>query len=197
MPKHTGSREKNIWALMRQRCSNPKAANYVNYGARGIRVCDEWAKFAQFYADMGPAPSLDHTLDRIDNDGHYTPENCRWATPEEQQNNRRDNQRITAYGRTQTLAQWVRETKLTRDIIKHRIEVMEMTPEEAFASPKMSWVQRHVIQMNLDGSLVGVHPSLAAAGKASGVRRETIWATLKNGSGKSGGFFWVYVPSVT
>jgi len=83
------SHEYRSWEHMIQRCTNPKATGYERWGGRGIRVCDEWRNnFEAFLAHVGPKPSPAHSIDRINNDGHYEPSNVRWATPAEQNRNR-------------------------------------------------------------------------------------------------------------
>ena len=79
----------NSWRAMVERCTRERHPFFPDYGGRGIRVCDDWRTFAGFLADMGERPA-GHTLDRIDPDDHYRPENCRWSTPLQQRWNRRD-----------------------------------------------------------------------------------------------------------
>lgn len=101
------SREYRIWVAMLSRCYNDKHESYPQYGGRGIRVCLDWLdSFALFLQDMGPCPSAQHSIDRKDNNGDYTQDNCKWSNKKEQAHNRRDNRWITANGKTQLLVDW-------------------------------------------------------------------------------------------
>lgn len=129
----TGSRVHSIWASMLQRCHDPKHKSYSYYGGRGITVCDEWMVFDNFYADMGDPPE-GHSLDRKNNDEGYCKENCRWATPAQQANNRRDNFKIKAFGHELTVRGWSKTTGLGKATIIYRL-AQGMTPEEALSTP--------------------------------------------------------------
>lgn len=111
------------WSAMIRRCHDPRESHYPWYGARGIKVCARWrASFGAFLADMGIRPGPGFTLDRIDNDGDYTPENCRWATSAEQSRNRSDNHWIEIDGERRTLVDWARARGLKYQTIVKRIE---------------------------------------------------------------------------
>lgn len=110
------------WSAMLQRCRNPREARYHDYGGRGISVCARWFTFENFYADMGNPPTKQHSLERIDNNGNYEPDNCKWATPAEQQNNLRNNRRLTVGNVTQTYTAWARISPVARNTIVDRIE---------------------------------------------------------------------------
>lgn len=86
----TNTKEYQSWICMKRRCYDPKCSSYKYYGGRGIKVCDEWNNsFLSFFKDLGYKPSKNHSLDRIDNNKDYMPENCKWSTKSEQVNNRR------------------------------------------------------------------------------------------------------------
>ncbi|MDR6555431.1 AP2 domain-containing protein [Paenibacillus qinlingensis] len=91
------SSEYNTWTNMIQRCTNPKYTSYIDYGGRGITVCKRWEDFETFFEDMGKKPTSNHSLDRTNVDGNYEPNNCKWATLEEQARNKRFIRNKTGY----------------------------------------------------------------------------------------------------
>lgn len=109
------------WDCMIQRTTNPKCKAFVYYGGRGITVCESWKRFLNFVADMGQPPSDKPTIERIDNDKGYGPDNCRWATRMEQQNNRRGNRLLQVGDKTQTATQWAREVGLLPHTVHSRL----------------------------------------------------------------------------
>lgn len=115
----------HIWNNMRQRCNNPKHNYFKNYGGRGITICDEWSGekgFENFYKwSMENGYSDELTIDRIDNDNGYSPQNCRWATRKEQANNTRKNKIIEFNGEEKTLSQWADFYGLSQDLLGERL----------------------------------------------------------------------------
>ena len=121
--------EFTAWKHMKARCLLKTRNDYHNYGGRGISFCARWLKFENFFEDMGKRP-CGMSLDRIDVNGDYCKENCRWATPRQQANNTRTNHWVTAQGRTQTTAMWAHELGMKPDTLRHRLR-KGMTPERA------------------------------------------------------------------
>ena len=115
--------EYQSWVDIKRRCINPNNPCYSDYGGRGITICDRWKNsFENFLADMKLKPTPKHSIDRIDNDGDYCPENCRWSTDVEQNNNRRDNRFITIGCVTLTIAQWSKEMSFGKSVIQDRLK---------------------------------------------------------------------------
>ena len=126
-----GTKEYKAWSEMKQRCINQNAQQYKNYGARGIKVCDRWLQsFENFYADMGKAPD-GFSIDRIDVNGDYCPENCRWASIREQQNNKRNTFFITFNGITKPLSYWSETLGIKPNTIHARIRYLHWSIEKA------------------------------------------------------------------
>jgi hypothetical protein len=136
-----GRKSKTYGALVgaKSRCYNSNNSYYPSYGGRGIKVCQRWLDeehgFENFLVDMGECPSEELSLDRINNDGNYEPENCRWATIEEQSNNKRTSHFVTYNGETKTLTQWCRILGIKRHTLDSRLRSPLWSVERAFTTP--------------------------------------------------------------
>lgn len=127
------SRLYRVWLSMRQRCENPKDAAYHNYGGRGIYVCERWKEFKAFFADMGMRPD-GYQLDRIDNNGPYSPDNCRWVSSRANKHNKRTNRMVEWKGETLPLTVWAERLDLHPRTLFNRID-RGWTLERAMTSP--------------------------------------------------------------
>jgi len=122
------------WIGMRERCFSEKCKDYPHYGGRGISICSRWTKsFQHFAEDMGSRPD-GYSLDRIDNDGDYSPENCRWASRVSQQRNRWDNRYLTAFGKTLLLIEWAEKYGISDGTIYSRLS-LGWSAEDAVSLP--------------------------------------------------------------
>lgn len=116
--------EFNVWLGIIDRCENKQSWAYKWYGKRGIKICKEWRNsFQKFLEDMGPRPTSKHTIDRINNNGDYKPNNCRWATRKEQARNRRNNRLITYKGETKCMTEWAEVAKLPTTAFESRLDL--------------------------------------------------------------------------
>lgn len=130
----SGSRLYGVWLSMRNRCADPKDRSYIHYGGRGITVCSRWSSFENFLADMGEPPA-GMTLERKENAGNYSPNNCVWAASKVQGNNKRNNRLITAKGKTQTLSQWADDLGMSAKTLASRVTQRGWSIARAFAQP--------------------------------------------------------------
>lgn len=139
----TGTQVYKAWRMIHQRCYNPKAEGFENYGGRGITVSEAWESFDQFYTDMGDPPK-GTSIERLDVNGNYEKHKstgelqCVWATAKEQHRNRRDNHNITAFGKTQCLTAWAEEYNLPVSTLKNRLVRAKMKPEDALQTPVLA-----------------------------------------------------------
>lgn len=116
------TKEYNSWAMMRRRCLSETCKDYPRYGGRGISICESWESFEVFLADMGTAPSKRHSIERSDNNGPYSPENCRWAAPIEQRRNQERVYTLEHNGISLTPAEWARQTGISNKRIHARLK---------------------------------------------------------------------------
>jgi hypothetical protein len=139
------SSEYKIWASMIQRCKNAKEKCYKHYGGRGITVCDDWLLFENFYRDMGNRPSLIHTLERINVNGNYEPSNCKWATREEQLNNKRTSRKYRFGDQNLTVKEWAKQSGINMRTLKNRLKNPNWTIEKALLVPTRKSYERRSI----------------------------------------------------
>lgn len=133
----TSKRLKKVLTHMKKRCYDPNDRRYDDWGGRGIRICDEWINnpesFVRWSIENGYREGL--TIDRIDNNGNYCPENCRWVTISENNQNRRSSRYFTYMGKTQNLQQWCDEYNMSRSIVDRRLQ-LGWDFEKALLTPK-------------------------------------------------------------
>lgn len=134
--KMINTRLYTIWRGMRQRCNNVNSCSYQNYGGRGISICEEWNDFMKFYKWSINNGYEEHlTIDRIDNNGNYEPNNCRWVTRKKQGNNNRHNHYLTYKGETKTMSEWSDITGIEYRTLRSRINSYHWSIEKALETP--------------------------------------------------------------
>lgn len=134
----TGTSELNTWFSIKTRCYNPNSKAYKYYGGRGICMSQEWFESSErFILDMGPKPSPKHSIERKDNDGPYSKENCIWADSDTQRKNRRDNRRFVIHGENRTLKEWVDIYGAKYTLVLARVSVLGWNIERALTEPLM------------------------------------------------------------
>lgn len=157
--------EYQTWASMKDRCSNSNSENFINYGGRGISVCDRWLNsFENFYNDIGDRPSDDHSIDRINNDGNYEPGNCKWSTSEEQNNNTSRNKFYNYNGKNYSIEQLSKEYNINENTLTTRLS-RGLTIEEAINKP------------------IGEHSgnTVMKLSKETGINNKTLYSRLRRG----------------
>lgn len=124
---------RTAWSQMIARCYDPKHHKFARYGARGIRVCDRWICYRLFAEDMGERPK-GMTLNRINNDGNYSPDNCEWADATTQSQNRHDNRIVVYMGEALCITEWARSLGIRRETLRKRLD-LGWDVERAFSEP--------------------------------------------------------------
>lgn len=120
--RKSSTTEYRSWSEMKRRCKSKERDKYNSWALKGVVVCERWLEFQKSYDDMGPKPSKDHQIERIDNDGNYEPGNCRWATRKEQCNNRRNSHFLTLGTKTQTIQQWCDQLGIPDTTLHNRLK---------------------------------------------------------------------------
>ena len=203
------NRLRNIWCGIKRRCTNPKDSRYPRYGGRGIAICDDWLysfdSFQQWAINNGYSDNL--TIDRIDNNGDYIPDNCRWITHSEQQRNRNNNIRVEHNGESKTISEWSRILGLSdkclykryKSAIKHKgfCEYDDMINKSSYdpiytdryknRKPKPS---RIVEQYSIDGKLLDTFSLVEA--ESRGFNKRNIHNCCAGRAKTACGYIWKY-----
>ena len=185
------------WGRMHERCYSVNHRSYPRYGGRGIKVADRWnglGGFANFLADMGPRPSPKHTVDRIDGDRDYGPDNCRWATVAEQNNNRGDyNVRLTVGDETKTVAEWAHSTGLPVGVIRTRLK-RGWTHEQAVLAPTRGRRDRQTIRKTSSKLTEADVAAIRASDLSYKELAERFGVSRSHISGIKCGIYWKPLP---
>lgn len=180
--KHSKSQTRlyRVWRGMKTRCLNSKYPYYSNYGGRGVQVCEEWKNDFQTFYDWAmkngyneKAKRGECTLDRIDNNGNYEPNNCRWTTNKQQSRNRRTNHLLTYKGKTQNIIQWVEETGISRSVFVSRLQ-NGWNMEKIIKTP-VNYLKEKLITYK------GITLNMSEWERKMGLKEKTISRRLKRG----------------
>ena len=167
------SKPYKVWANMKNRCENTTIPNYKNYGGRGIIFNPKWEKFVNFWNDMKEGYKKGLSIERIDNNKGYSKENCKWATVEEQQNNRRNNHYITYKDKTMNITQWAKELGIAPHILVSRITIYKWSIEKALTTSIRE--NTRIIVFNNEKK------NLSQWARDKGIGKDTLWKRLKYG----------------
>ena len=194
------TRQYRIWQQMKNRCDNPNNIKYDIYGGKGITYGDKWKTFQGFWEDMKEGYSDDLTLDRIDREGDYTKENCRWVDYEAQNNNTDFNIILEYQGKKMTVPDLLEMTELPRKTIYSRINA-GWTAEEIIENPKPlkgKKIKQHgrnkkpVLQLDKNGNVINEYDSQTEASKKTGVDRSNLGKCCRGEQKTAGGFVWKF-----
>lgn len=174
-----------VWLSMKQRCENPNSTQYRNYGARGIRVCDEWHSFENFkkwayengYDDLAPRGQC--TIDRINVYGNYEPSNCRWANAKQQSNNKTVNRFIVINGISHTISEWCDIYNISKKLVYSRVKLCGWSYEEAIITPlkEAGWQHNENVRKKIRKRFLtcgGETKSLSEWSRHTGISESTL-----------------------
>lgn len=190
----------NSWKNMISRCYDEKSQRYYTYGARGIGVCKEWLDdfhaFARFALENGWEPGL--SIERLDVDGDYCPENCTFITMAEQMRNKTSNVYITIGSKTKCLVEWCEIFGVPFQTAWSRYKARGITDiNRLFYPGDLRDLQPHIIQLTLDGEVIAEYARISEASRRSGANEATIRNVCKGKGRTAGGYRWEFKEAST